>query len=123
MTIRSRFVRSFGKLVRFVAFALALVSAGSTAFAQCEVVDDKGLYEARKQEAILLMQYGDAVVRAAGGRIRCEEDQAKGHQACAMTGPGEMLVEAGQSRLIVRVTSADDHVVHVTQSGEATCQP
>ena len=100
----------------------ACIAAGA-AHAQCSVLEDANLYEDRKQQSILLMQFGDVVVRATDGKIRCNPNNAGTRQVCKIEGQGEMLVEGREDRFVVRLDDAAMHEVHISSAGAVTCQP
>lgn len=116
--------------VNVLAFAQGVITSGllataasTPAFAAqaCEVSSDAGLYQQRREQAIILMQYGDIVLRATGGKIRCQEDQASARQVCQVDGPGEMLIDAATGQFVVRMTGSKPHAVHVYASGDISC--
>ncbi|MEO0917561.1 MAG: hypothetical protein AAFY31_11365 [Pseudomonadota bacterium] len=67
------------------------------------------------------MQYGETVLRATDGKIRCQEETSDARLVCLVDGPGEMLVDAASGTLVVRMAGAQQHSVHVYASGDLSC--
>lgn len=87
----------------------------------CAVSSDAAFYQARAEQSILLMQYGDIILRATGGKIRCVEDAANGRQRCSVEGAGEMLVDAPARQVVVTMPGDGMHEVQVYASGDVSC--
>jgi len=108
-------------------YALALcatvfAAASAMASESCTIRGDASIYEARKQQAILLMQYGDQVLRATGGKIRCAEDSASARLVCSVEGQGEILVEGSdRAPSVVTLTTDEMGEVHVYPGGDLSC--
>lgn len=119
---RWHFPPGFGQCIARCALPF-MVGAPSSVFAMqaCQIGSDPVLYRAQAEQAILLMQYEDIVIRATDGKIRCEEDAANAMQLCLIDGPGEMLIDAPTGLFVVRVTGAKSHAVQVHASGDLTC--
>lgn len=108
----------------FGAFALAFLPASSTAQAtECEIISDVGLYYERLEQAHVLMEYKDIVVRATDGKIRCEEDAGNARQVCSVDGPGEMLVDSERGTFVVRLPADTASEVQIYQTGDLSCGP
>lgn len=87
----------------------------------CTISSDLAFYTERLDQAIMLMQYSDIVVRAVDGKIRCQEEAAQSRQLCRVEGPGEMLVDAPRGQFVVQMSGAEDHILHVYASGDLSC--
>ena len=99
-----------------------LMGAPALASAACDLITDPAVYEERLQQAIVLMQYEDLVVRATGGKIRCEEDSGNARQVCLVEGEGEMLVVGGDMEPhVIRLTSNAVGEVHIYATGDVSC--
>lgn len=101
--------------------ACAFIPAAGFAEDACTIVSDIPLYSERAEEAILLMQYEDIVVRATDGKISCEEDAENTRQICLVDGPGEILIESGRGLFVVQMTAQDEHELRIHSSGDLTC--
>ena len=104
--------------------AVAALSIASPTFASepCEVIDNVSEYYERKEQAIMLMQYEEIVVRATSGEIRCADDKSAKRQVCMVDGQGEILVEgAGRSSKIIRLNTDELGEVHMFASGDLSC--
>ncbi|MEL6689393.1 MAG: hypothetical protein AAFP28_03660 [Pseudomonadota bacterium] len=100
----------------------AIIAASSTAaWAECEISSDATTYYELRENAIILMEYGDQVVRATGGKIRCEEDAAGGRQVCGIEGEGEVLIEGDRGLFTVSLTGEEPHELHIYSTGDLTC--
>jgi len=120
--ISSHFPLGFGQCFASCALPLMLAAPSSgLAMQTCEISSDAALYQERAEQAILLMQYEDIVVRATDGKIRCEEDAANAMQMCLIEGPGEMLIDATTGLFVVRVTGTQPHAVQIYASGDLSC--
>lgn len=108
----------------FGAFALVFLPVSSTAQAsECEIISDVGLYYERLEQAIMLMEYKDIVVRATDGKIRCEEDAGNARQVCSVEGPGEMLIDSERGTFVVRLPADSMSEVQIYQTGDLSCGP
>lgn len=87
----------------------------------CEISSDVNLYFERAEQAIVLLQYQDIVLRAVDGKIRCQEDTANARQDCMVDGPGDLLVEADRGLFIVRLNGPEQHTVHIYETGDLSC--
>ncbi len=88
----------------------------------CVIRDDAGLYEERKEQSILLMQYGNQVLRATDGKIRCGEDAASARLICSVDGKGEILIEGSdRGPRIITLTTDEMGEVHVYATGDLSC--
>ena len=107
----------------FIAGISALtISTAANAASDCDIIDSVAEYYERKEQAIILMQYEDLVVRATGGEIRCEEDKSGKRQVCMVNGQGEILVEGGdRSAKIIRLNTDELGEVHIYASGDLSC--
>lgn len=104
--------------------AVLVTVAGTpvAAGAACDLSSDPALYAERLDQAIILMQYKDLVVRATGGKIRCAEDTNNSRQICKVEGRGEMLVEGGdRAPQVIRLTTDAVGAVHIYASGDISC--
>jgi len=93
----------------------------SLADQMCEISSDVGLYFERVEQAIILMQYQDIVVRAVDGKISCREDIPNTRQDCLVDGPGEILIEAETGLFVVRMEGPEHHAVHIYATGDLSC--
>ena len=110
----------FGCTLTLCASVFAVTSA--VAGESCTIRSDAGFYEERKQQAILLMQYGDQVLRATGGEIRCAEDSASTRLVCSVEGQGEILVEGSdRAPSVITLTTDEKGEVHVYPGGDLSC--
>lgn len=108
----------------FGAFAFVLLPASSAAeAAECEIISDVGLYYERLEQAIMLMEYKDIVVRATDGKIRCEEDAGNARQVCSVEGSGEMLIDSERGTFVVRLPADTVSEVQIYQTGDLSCGP
>ena len=108
----------------FGAFVLAFLPVSSTAqAAECEIISDAGLYYERLEQANMLMEYKDIVVRATDGKIRCEEDTGNARQVCSVEGSGEMLVDSERGTFVVRLPADTVSEVQIYQTGDLSCGP
>ncbi|WP_298984027.1 hypothetical protein [uncultured Roseibium sp.] len=102
--------------------ALSPVSSAAEA-AECEIISDVSLYYERLEQAIMLMEYKDIVVRATDGKIRCEEDARNARQLCSVEGPGEMLIDSERGTFVVRLPADTASEVQIYQTGDLSCGP
>ena len=111
--------RVFGVLVSGWAVLGAASAGAETA---CTIIDDAGTYNTQRNQAIVLMQYQDLVVRATGGKIRCSEDSANARQICDVEGRGELLVEGGGAAAkVIRLNTDAKGQVHLYATGDVAC--
>ena len=102
--------------------AAVFSDASAMASESCTIRTDASFYEARKEQAILLMQYGEQVLRATGGKIRCAEDSASARLVCSVEGQGEILVEGpDRAPSVVTLTTDEMGEVHVYPGGDLSC--
>lgn len=115
--------RNHGLCACALTLSVAIFSTASAmASESCTISTDASLYEARKQQAILLMQYGDQVLRATGGKIRCAEDSASARLVCSVEGKGEVLVEGSdRAPSVVTLTTEEMGELHVYSGGDLSC--
>ena len=100
----------------------AIMAASSTAsWAECAISSDATTYYELRENALILMEYGDQVVRATGGKIRCEADTAGGRQVCSIEGEGEVLVEGDRGLFTVVISGEEPHELHIYATGDLTC--
>lgn len=104
----------------FVFASLTFVVLRGGAYA-CEISSDAGLYYERAEQAIILTQYENIVLRATDGKIRCVEEKQNTRQKCLIDGPGEILVEADRGLFVVRMSGNERHELHVYASGDLSC--
>ena len=102
--------------------ASVFTASSAMASESCTIRSDASFYEARKQQAIVLVQYGDQVLRATGGKIRCAEDNASARLVCSVEGQGEILVEgADRAPSVVTLSTDEMGEVHVYSGGDLSC--
>lgn len=106
------------KTVVFTSLSFVVLRGGAYA---CEISSDVALYHERAEQAIILTQYENIVLRATDGKIRCVEEKQNARQECLIDGPGEILVEADRGLFVVRVSGNDRHELHVYASGDLSC--
>lgn len=115
--------RNFGLCAYALALSAAILSSVSAmASESCTISTDASLYETRKQQALLLMQYGDQFLRATGGKIRCAEDSSSARLVCSVEGKGEILVEGSdRAPSVVMLTTDEMGELHVYPGGDLSC--
>lgn len=107
--------------------ALALLTLASMnpvevrAKESCDISSDTVRYYQRLDQAIVLLQYHDVVLRAVDGKIRCAEDAENARQKCQIDGPGEMLIASDRGQFQVTTTAEKMHEIHVYAGGDLTC--
>lgn len=106
----------------FLFLGVTLAASGSSASANCEIVDKAEVYYERKEVAIMLMQYHDLVLRATDGKIRCMEDEGAGRLVCLTAGKAEILIEGAQrAPAVVRLTRDEPSEVQLYSTGDLAC--
>lgn len=106
----------------FAVCTAVFADASAVASESCTIHTDASFYQARKEQAILLMKYGEQVLRATGGKIRCAEDNASARLVCSVEGQGEMLVEGpDRAPSVVTLTTDEMGEVHVYPGGDLSC--
>ena len=103
-----------------VGLAMAAPNA-SRADEICDISSDVGYYFERVEQAILLMQYQDIVLRAVDGNIHCQEDAPSERQVCLVDGPDEVLIASDRGQFAVRLNGPEQNAVHIYATGDLSC--
>lgn len=112
----------FGKSAFALVTATSFIAAPVYASDPCNITSDTVRYYEKRETAILLLQYGDIVIRATGGKIRCAEDAANSRQICSVEGKGELLIEGGdRPPSIITLNTDDPGEVHIYDTADLSC--
>lgn len=88
----------------------------------CEITSDTISYYEKRENAVMLMQYADLVIRATDGNISCSEEVGENRQVCLVDGKGELLVEGGdRAPHIIEMNSDALGEVHIYASADLSC--
>jgi len=110
--------------MKSVSFAMYLSILSSAAWAGevCEINTDVALTYPLLERSEILVEYGDVLVRAASGTVRCEDVPEQGYLACHVNMPAELLVDAPYRALQAILFGTDTAAeAHIYPSGDLTC--
>ncbi len=104
------------------AAGLSLLASAGLAGEICDINTELSVTHDLLERSVILVEYGDVLIRAASGTVRCEELAEQGRLACYVDMPAELLVDAPDRALQAIVFHTDVPAeAHIYPTGDLSC--
>ncbi len=104
------------------ALGFSVLASAGLAVEICDISTDPPVTYDLLERSVILVEYGEVLVRAASGTVGCEELAEKGYLACAVEMPTELLIDAPDRALQAVVFFTDTPAeLHVYPAGDTSC--